>query len=174
MTTETSTHGAASNTAYLDTLLLYFEEEIMGEAYFNGLAAHFDTSEHKGKLKLLAEVERHAAEAVRPLLEKYDLRPRSDDELMQLETETIDRHGAWSWQKLVRYMVERYPLYMDDFEGLEQMAPAPDLPALKFLTAHETAAIEFANLEHAGSKDSEEPLRRYLAAKPPKPEVLRS
>ncbi len=57
---------------------------------------------------------------------------------------------------------------MDDFEGLENMAPAPDLPSLKFLTAHEAAAIEFANLEDAGADDSTAPLRLYLAARPPK------
>lgn len=152
--------------AYLETLLLYFEEEIMGEAYFRGLADHFPQPEQKGKLMLLAEVERHAAEAVRPLLKKYHLTPRADDELAGLEAETISLHGAWSWQKLVRDMVERYPAYMDDFEGLEKMAPEPDLPALKFLTAHETAAIEFANLEDAGVEDSAAPLRRYLASRP--------
>ncbi len=171
MTADNPIPADGSNTVYLDTLLLYFEEEIMGEAYFNGLAARFDASEHKAKLKLLAEVERHAAEAVRPLLEKYGLRPRSDEELAQLEAETIDLHGTWTWQELVRHMVERYPLYMDDFAGLEKLAPAPDLPPLRFLTAHETAAIEFANLEHAGRADSAEPLRHYLAAQPPKPLV---
>lgn len=153
--------------AYLETLLLYFEEEIMGEAYFKGLATCFPEPEQSEKLTLLARVERHAAEAVRPLIEKYDLTPRSDEELGALETEAIAQHGAWSWSHLVRYMVERYPAYMDDFEGLENMAPEPDLPMLKFLTAHETAAIEFANLEHAGAADSTAPLRRYLASPPP-------
>lgn len=157
-----------SNTTYFETLLLYFEEEIMGEAYFNGLAECFRAPDQRQKLDLLAMVERHAAEAVRPLLQKYDLKPRSDEELGSLEASTVRLHGAWSWSELVGYMVERYPLYMDDFEGLENMAPEPDLPALKFLTAHETAAIEFANLEHAGVVNSAEPLRRYLASKPPK------
>ena len=169
MVQENTPAAGASSVRYLDTLLLYFEEEIMGEAYFNGLAAAFSTAEHKEKLHLLAEVERHAAEAVRPLLEKYDLTPRTDEELSMLEAETIKSHGAWSWRELIRDMVERYPLYMDDFEGLEKMAPSSDLGPLKFLTAHETAAIEFAKLEHAGVADSAEPLRRYLAAHPPTP-----
>lgn len=46
--------------AYLRTLLLYYEEEIIGEAYFHGLARHFDERE---KIVLLARVERRAATA---------------------------------------------------------------------------------------------------------------
>ena len=152
---------------YLDTLLLYFEEEIMGEAYFYGLAEHFTEPGAKQKLVLLAEVERHAAEAVRPLLDKHGLSPRSDTDLAQLEKAQIETHGAWSWSELVTYMARRYPLYMDDFEGLETMAPVEDLPPLRFLTAHETAAIAFANMEVAGEPQSAEPLRHYLATPPP-------
>lgn len=167
MTEESLTTTPAASATYLETLLLYFEEEIMGEAYFNGLAACFGAPGQREKLILLAKVERHAAEAVRPLLQKYDLKPRSDDDLARLETETTHAHEAWSWSELIGYMVERYPLYMDDFRNLENMAPEQDLPALRFLTAHETAAIEFATLEHAGSAKSAEPLRLYLAQTPP-------
>ena len=62
---------------YLKTLLSYYEDEIMGEAYFYGLVDHF---EEKEKLTLLARVERRAAESVVPLLNKYDLVPRDESE----------------------------------------------------------------------------------------------
>lgn len=159
--------NAGGTDIYLDTLLLYFEEEIMGEAYFYGLTGHFDDPGEREKLTLLAEVERHAAEAVRPLLNRHGLMPRTDLQLKKAEKQQIEEHGGWSWAELVTYMSVRYPLYMDDFEGLENMAPARDLPALKFLTAHEVAAIEFANMEVAGNPESAEPLRGYLASQPP-------
>ena len=57
---------------YLRTLLSYYEEEIEGEAYFYGLVDHF---EEQDELKMLARVERRAAESVIPLLEKYKLVP---------------------------------------------------------------------------------------------------
>jgi len=60
---------------YLQTLLKYYEEEISGEAYFYALAEHFAGRE---KTILLARIERRAAEAVRPLLEKYGLTPRDE------------------------------------------------------------------------------------------------
>ena len=72
----------------------------MGEAYFRGLADHFDGPGERDKLKLLAEVERFAAEAVRPLLQKHDLSPRSDAELKPLGEEWVERHRRWEWHEL--------------------------------------------------------------------------
>ncbi len=75
----------------------------------------------------------------------------------------IERHRHHSWTEFVRYMIARYPAYVDEFEGLERMAPEEDLPALKVLTHHEVVKIEFAHKEIAGDADSTAPLREYLA-----------
>ena len=56
------------NVVYLETLLKYYEEEVIGEAYFYGLADHIGGAVEREKLALLAEVERRAADVVRPLL----------------------------------------------------------------------------------------------------------
>ena len=61
------------------------------------------------------------------------------------------------------YIIKRYPGYLDDFVGLENLAPAEDLPALSILTEHEVAVIDFAEMELAGNPDSLLPLNRYLA-----------
>lgn len=50
---------------YQCTLLLYYEEELIGEAYLHRLRDYFLENE---KLSLLADVERHAANAVLPLV----------------------------------------------------------------------------------------------------------
>ena len=147
---------------YLKTLLEYYEEEVMGVAYFKGLAEHIDGGAERGKLTLLAEVERRAAEAVRPLLEKHGLVPRDESVLESLGASHVERHQGYSWTEFVAYMAARYPAFVDDFEGLERLAPEDDLPALKLLTDHEVVAIEFANKEIAGDPDSLAPLREYL------------
>ena len=144
---------------YLETLLTYYEEEIMGEAYFYGLSEHFD---EKDKLVLLARVERRAADAVVPLIKKYGLSPRSDDELKQIGERNIEKHKALDWHQMVSYMINRYPAYLDEFAYLESMAPEEDLNALNMLTNHEVAAIDFANMELNGDQDSIVPLQRYL------------
>ncbi len=156
--------------SYLETLLLYYEEEVMGEAYFSELSRHFDEAGAAEKLQLLADVERHAAQAVEPLVRRHKLKPRDARELADLGAADVRGHCKLSWQQFVTYMVERYPAYIDDFEGLERMAPSEDLPALKFLTEHEHAAIDFANRELDGRPNSIAPLLAYLkdpGARPP-------
>ncbi len=151
---------------YLKTLLEYYEEEVSGIAYFNGLAEHIDSGAVRGKLALLAEVERRAADAVVPLLEKYGLVPRDETALENLGKTHVERHQHHSWAEFVSYMIARYPAYVDDFEGLEALAPEEDLPALKLLTHHEVVAIEFAHKEVAGDPDSTALLREYLDLPP--------
>ncbi len=152
-------HTQASG-AYLDTLLKYFEEEISGEAYFYGLAEHFVERE---KTILLARVERRAAEAVRPLLQKYGLEPRDESVIHNQGKGYVEVHRSYSWPEFMTYIIKRYPGYLDDFAGLENMAPREDLPALHRLTDHEVAVIDFAKMELAGNPDSLLPLNRYLA-----------
>jgi dimethylamine/trimethylamine dehydrogenase len=144
---------------YLKTLLSYYEDEIKGEAYFHGLADHFDERE---KLVLLAIVERRAAESILPLIRKYGLTPRAEPELKALGEADVERHESFTWPELMSYMVQRYPGYLDDFTALEKIAPEEDLYALNILTDHEVAAIEFAEKELAGELDSLTPLHEYL------------
>ncbi len=88
--------------------------------------------------------------------------PRGDAELEREGRDHVARHQDLTWTEMVTYMAERYPGYIDDFEGLEAMAPQEDLPALKVLTEHEHAAIAFANKELAGAADSANALHRYI------------
>ncbi len=60
------------------------------------------------------------------------------------------------------YIIERYPLYTEDFLALERMAPAEDQAALKKLTDHEVAVIDFAKMELAGDTNSVDLLLQYL------------
>ena len=144
---------------YLKTLLSYYEDEIMGEAYFYGLADHFD---EWGKLALLAMVERRTAESILPLLKKYGLKPRIQSELKALAQADIDRHELFTWLQLMSYIVKQYPGYLDDFAALEKMAPEEDLTTLTILTDHEVAAIKFAEKEMLGEADSLTPLHEFL------------
>jgi len=53
---------------YLETLQLYYEEEIEGEAYFAALAERLTDPEQRAKMQMMADVETYAAAAVHPLL----------------------------------------------------------------------------------------------------------
>ena len=147
---------------YLDTLKLYYEEEIEGEAYFYGIADRLEDPDQKEKMRVMAQVETYAAAAVAPLLEKYSLTPRSAEELHASGRKQAEGSST-DWGELIAGMQKTFPGYIDDFEGLEAMAPPEDLPALKVLTAHEVAAIDFLELEAANAPDSAAPMHHYLA-----------
>ncbi len=156
---KTSNLNTEPSSIYLETLLSYYEDEIRGEAYFYTLAEHFDESE---KFILLARIERRAADAIRPLLEKYGLKPRDESVIEDEGRSYLDEHRSYSWPEFMAYIVKRYPGYLDEFKALEQMAPAADLPALTILTNHEAVVIDFAKKEIAGDPGSLTPLIQYL------------
>ncbi len=146
---------------YLETLQLYYEEEIEGEAYFAALADRLEAPEQKKKMRLMAEVESFAAAAVQPLLQKYGIVPRGTEDLHRTGREQANEVKE-NWDGLIAEMRQSFPGYIDDFERLEAMAPASDLPALKVLTAHEVAAIAFLEREAAADPQSADPMQHYL------------
>ncbi|MEM6622754.1 MAG: FAD-dependent oxidoreductase [Pseudomonadota bacterium] len=148
---------------YRETLTLYYEEEIIGEACFDTLAARMTHADHAQKMRLMADVERRAAAHTRPLLDRHGLTPRDTGDLLamgraQAEDETAD------YPDLIAKMRDTFPGYVLDFLRLEAMAPTADRAALALLTEHETAAIDFLEREAAGRSDSTDPLIRYINA----------
>jgi len=145
---------------YLKTLLSYYEDEIIGEAYFYELANYFSEKE---KLILLARVERKAAESIVSLLQKYNLIPRDESILKPLGIVDAKLDCTYSWLGFMKYIVQRYPGYLEEFKALEEMALKDDLGALKQLTEHEILAINFAKKEISGDPNSLDPLHNYLS-----------
>ncbi len=149
---------------YLDTLLLYYEEEIMGEAYFRALSKRFSEPDRVFKMELMAQVERHAANSVLPLVQKYKLTPRTDAELHAIELDGIEDVTS-DWTALIAEMQRSFPDYIPEFHALEAMGPEADMPRLQFFTDHEVAAIEFLDLE-VQNRESVMPMLAYLKADP--------
>ncbi|MEO0328136.1 MAG: FAD-dependent oxidoreductase [Pseudomonadota bacterium] len=152
----------AIKSGYLETLVQYYEEEIAGEAYFMLLAEKLADPEDATKMHLLGKVERHCAEIVAPLIEKYGLTVRPREELL-----AEGRYDAESapdgFPEIIARMRETFPAYIADFKALESMAPPQDLPILKRMTEHELVAIAFLEAEYAGSEDATAPLLSYLS-----------
>lgn len=149
---------------YEATLVAYYEEEVAGDAYFATLADRAESGAAAEALRLLAAVERRTAELMAPLLDRHGLKARDEATLLAWGREVAEPHLAMTWPQLVERMATLYPSYMPMFEALERMAPPEDLAVLQTVTAHEAAAIAFAEREHAGEPDSTEPLRDFLAA----------
>lgn len=146
---------------YLETLQAYYEEEVSGEAWFRALAEFFE-GQRRNQMLLLADIERHTAEIVRPLIDAYGIQTKSADALRD-EGRRYAREGAQDWDGLLDEMRKDFPQYIQDFEALEAMAPEADRAILKRMTEHEVAAIEFLKREAAGDTDSTAPLAAFLA-----------
>ncbi|MEO1138156.1 MAG: hypothetical protein AAFW87_01760, partial [Pseudomonadota bacterium] len=117
------------------------------------------------KLMLLGDVERYAAQAVVPLLDKYGLAAR-DNEVLRDMGQVDARATVVNWDMLLAGMRQTYPGYLKSFEKLEAMAPEEDRALLSFLTEHEIAAIKFLDIEALDPSESAQPLRSYLATDP--------
>jgi len=153
----------APSKAYLETLLAYYEEEIEGEAWYHALADIVEPGPRADKMRMLAEVERHCAAIVQPLIDRYGLTPRPTAEL-QASGRAYASEGPQDWDGLITYMHDSFPAYMPAFEALEAMAPEADRPLLARMTEHEAVAIAFLKAELAGEAHTTEPLERYLAS----------
>jgi dimethylamine/trimethylamine dehydrogenase len=120
--------------------------------------------DQKLKMTMMGAVEHHAAKAVRPILDKYSLTPRSQEALFALgrkaSTTLVD------WDTSLDEMRRTFPGYIDDFKRLEALAPPEDRQRLEFLTEHEHAAIAFLELEKTDKLQSAKPLIDYLATSP--------
>ena len=148
---------------YREILTLYYEEEVIGQAYFDAMAERMDNPDRAQKMKLLAAVERCAANHMRPLLARHGLIPRTRGDLTFLGRSEAESDSD-DWSTLIAQMLSDFPGYVTDFLRLEAMAPVADRPALERLTAHETAAIEFLEREASGHPDSTAALTDYISA----------
>lgn len=157
------TASAAQTRDYFATLVAYYEEEVSGEAWFCALADLFPAPDRRAKLSLLADVERHSASIILTLIDKHGLAPRDRAEL-EAEGRSHATRWAGDWDGLLAYMRKSFPVYVDDFEALERMAPPADRAILQRMTEHEVVVIEFLRREMAQDASSTEPLKVFLAA----------
>ncbi len=134
----------------------------MGEAYFLALADCLESGRCREKLKLLAEVEHEAARSIAGLLDKYALTPRPPAVLADLGAEQAKAHADMRWRDYLRFMIDTFPRFIDQFKALEAIAPTADKPALERLTEHEILTIEYARRALRDDRDSAAILHDYL------------
>lgn len=153
---------ARDSSDYRPILLLFYEEEVIGEALFLGLAARFTAPDQSEKARLLSQMERRVADAVRPLLERHALFPRSDSELHAIGAAEASALRHLSWDAFLRKIEAEFPVFLEEFAALNRVAPATDRPALAAFDDHEIATIDFARRELAGDSDSKAPLTAFI------------
>lgn len=146
---------------YPSALILFWEEEIGGIAFFRALSQGF-AGRQKRALELMAEAEVITADLLRPLLDKYGLKAGDAKTLTASGIKEAKALGQVTWADLLKRWQIGFPDFIDEFEQIERLGPPEDLPRLKAVTAHEIAAVDFLNLEMQGSAESLRPLEIFL------------
>eukprot|EP01046_Picozoa_sp_COSAG06_P056737 COSAG06_NODE_10832_length_1609_cov_3.033775_2_plen_224_part_00 len=108
---------------YRGLLLLAYEEELMGEILFADIATKLADPGQAQKMHLMSQVERHTADAVRPLLQRHGLTPRTDEELHRLVLSATSQDPP-DWQEWMERALEggdgpSLQEYVDEFLELE-------------------------------------------------------
>ena len=147
---------------YEAALVVSYEEEISGEAYFARLAEFYSGRQSRALL-LLAQIEKCTALAIRPLLDRHRLVAADPAKLRAIGRAEAETHIGDTWQTLVAGMVSKFPDFVEEFEQIERLAPVKDRELIGILKEHELAAIEFARTEAAGAPNSLTPLEAFLA-----------
>lgn len=159
---------------YRGLLLLAYEEELMGEILFADIATKLADPGQAQKMHLMSQVERHTADAVRPLLQRHGLTPRTDEELHRLVLSATSQDPP-DWQEWMERALEggdgpSLQEYVDEFLELEALGPAEDQEILEFFTEHERALLRFMQLEleqgGTGARRSEAELVLFLQSDP--------
>ncbi|MEE9230561.1 MAG: hypothetical protein V3U86_07625 [Acidobacteriota bacterium] len=139
---------------YKQELLAAYEDEVSGKAYFESLAHYYREPEQQRKLIQVAKLEQQTAERLKPLLQRYELKPQSDQELHQQGKQEAQNDGKKNWRELLTFFKDDYTKYIDEFKVLESAGSEQDRPALRALTQHEIALVEFVTRELAGDANS--------------------
>lgn len=142
-----------------------FEGEVTGSSMFAHMGSSTNDDGYRTTLQMLETVERITAAALLPLLERCGV--------------TADQHGAAErgtrlahdligrpWTEVWTEVLPLARAELRHFERMRDLLDESDQGVGTQVVEHESALIDFAEREIAGSTDALQPLRRYLASHP--------
>jgi len=138
---------------YDDLLVEAYRGELLGEAFFAGLAEHCDDASRRDKLLVLARVESHTASQLRPLVDAAGIDVGDPGVPARDGRELASASAAQAWPVLLEGLRSALPAFLDKFLRLQAIARDPKDRVLADLVAHEQAIDRFAAEELDGHGD---------------------
>ena len=146
---------------YRSGILLAWQGEQWGRAFFEGLAQATDAPAHRAKWNVLAELEEATGNRLARLLGD-DADPASVEDLRPV-TAAVTTYSRLDWQDALERMMTILDPAIERFRELLAMAPDEDRETVQILFDHEVALKRFAECELAGdSKTSLAPVRAVI------------
>lgn len=139
-----------------------FEGEVVGSSMFAhmGLATNDDNC--RTTLQMLETVERTTAAALLPVLEKCGVTADQDGAAERGKLFAHDLSGR-TWAEVWTEILPLARADLRDFQRLGDLLDEEDHGVGAQVVEHESALIDFAEREIAGTADATQRLRRYLA-----------
>lgn len=147
---------------YENRVLSAYEGEILGEEFFSVLAQQADSDQSRVKLRNLAAIERLVAEALLPVITRYNLQPNSKVLLAEKGRGETVEYAELSWTELAVKLKTLLEPFVREFETLLIEAPVEDRPYIQLLLDHEIALFAFAQAEGEDSIDGQIHLDNFL------------
>ena len=151
-------------TNYIEALKLFYEEELNGLGYFEELSSYYKDNLKKA-LNLMKEIEVIVVNHLQPLIKKYKLQKNKAEInyfILEGKKEAKLKKGI-VWKEFLASIIKTYPLYMDEFEQIINLAPYSDKEFLKLLYEHERVFIDFAQEDIDSNPASLSLLERFIS-----------
>lgn len=138
-----------------------YRGEVSGEALFATLADAWP--DNAGDLRVLAELERHMANALVPLLARYDVEGGNDERSRRTGRDSAAGLAEQGWPAFLTLFVPVTDAALERYHRLQTLAPETD-PRFDALIAHEEALQAFGVAHLAGAGDHAlDPVREVIA-----------
>jgi hypothetical protein len=126
-----------------------YQGEVLGEAFFSGVAARLDDAERARRMRVLATLERRTKDAVAPALERAGISTEPDPEMLQVAEALAPASASGTWEDFMTSVVNVTDQFLLLYRRIGELTPA-ERETAELLVAHEIALGDFARAELAG------------------------
>jgi hypothetical protein len=126
-----------------------YQGEVLGEAFFLGVADRLDDAERANKMRVLATLERRTKEAVAPALERAGISTEPDAEMLTVAEALAPDSASSSWEVFMSSVVHVTDQYLPLYRRIGELDPI-ERETANLLVGHEIALGDFALAELAG------------------------
>jgi hypothetical protein len=130
-------------------LVQAYQGEVLGEAFFAGVADHLDDAEAARKMRVLATLEQRTKDAVAPALARAGLPTEPDPDMVSLAEALVADMANSTWEGLLSSVVSVTEQFIPMYQRIGELHPA-ERETADLLVAHELALRDFARAEIAG------------------------
>jgi hypothetical protein len=128
-----------------------YQGEVLGEAFFAGVADRLDDAEPARKMRVLATLEQRTKDAVAPALQRAGLPTEPDPEMLSLAEALVADTANTTWEGLLSSVVSVTEQFIPLYRRIGELQPA-EREVADLLVAHELALRDFASAEIAGDR----------------------